>query len=83
MLRSLQRASTHSCMWGQGANRGLALAKVMHEHLPQLNCEPVLLCASAVSIKAKLSTFEDESDEWDGGKRRIGDMDVWLEDDLE
>ena len=43
----------------------------------------VLLCASAVSIKAKLSTFEDESDEWDGGKRRIGDMDVWLEDDLE
>ena len=43
----------------------------------------LLLCASAVSIKSKLSTFTLDSNNWDGGKRRIGDMDVWLEDDLQ
>ena len=41
----------------------------------------LLFCASAATIQTKLKTFQVSGTN-DGGKRRIGDMDVWLEDDL-
>lgn len=42
----------------------------------------LLFCASAATIQTKLKTFIVSGQTGDDGKRRIGDMDVWVEDDL-